>query len=37
LKDGPGIFLWSNGDRWEGVFKNDDRSEDGKLIRKGSQ
>ncbi|MBV8470012.1 MAG: hypothetical protein JOY60_09165 [Burkholderiaceae bacterium] len=37
LKQGQGTFHWANGDRWEGEFVNDERGEDGVLIRKGDE
>ena len=37
LKQGQGVFHWANGDRWEGEFKNDERGEDGVLIRKDDE
>ncbi|WP_440310985.1 hypothetical protein, partial [Klebsiella pneumoniae] len=36
LKHGQGIFYWPTGDRWEGVFKDDERTDDGYMVRKGN-
>jgi hypothetical protein len=33
-KHGAGIYYWSSGDRWEGGFEHDERTEDGVVIRK---
>lgn len=33
-KNGQGVFTWLNGDRWEGRFADDERTDDGQMIRK---